>query len=96
MTPSIAAVAVAVIGGLFGLLGELVRRDNRRTREQNTEQHAEGRAAVEQVLQEVRTISARQIIVGEQVAVIDSKVDGLAETVAVHTFRLDQADRERT
>lgn len=96
MTPSIAAIAVAFIGGLFGLLGELVRRDNKRTRAQNTEQHAEGRAAVEQVLHEVRVISARQIIVAEQVAEIDSKVDAISQQVAVHEFRLDRHDERTT
>lgn len=88
MTGTYGEIAVAVIGVIGLVLVELVRRDNKRTRSENTTQHAEGRSAIE----DVKTTLG---LVHTDVRETRQRVDSIAETVAVHEHEITELQRPR-
>jgi hypothetical protein len=83
------ALAGVFVTGLFGVLVEFVRRDNKRTRQENHDQHAAGRETLEQVVGKLDVVHGDVIAVREDVA-------ELREGVAVHEHRLNRIDKPVT
>lgn len=79
------ALATVVLAGMFGVMVEVVRRDNRRTRHENHSQHAAGRDTLEKVAGKLDVVHGDVIAVRGDVAKI-------RETAAVHEDRIGRLE----
>jgi len=89
MSEELIAGGALVLVALVGLVGTVIQ--SRKTRQQNTDQHAEGRAAVAEVLGHIihlhdKTdhISDQVISNGEHTRTVEKKVDTVAEKLDAH------------
>ena len=89
MTEALIAGGALVVVALVGLVGTVIQ--SRKTRQQNTDQHAEGRAAVAEVrdhiihlLTKTDHISEQVISNGEHTRTVEKKVDTVAQKLDAH------------
>ena len=89
MTEELIAAGALVVVALVGLIGTVIQ--SRKTRNQNTEQHAEGRAAIADVLGHIVHLHDKVDHVGEQVVsngehtrIVEKKVDTVAQKLDAH------------
>lgn len=86
--------------GVLSLCGavsvEYIRRSNRTTRRENEEQHARGRALLEDVAGAVARIDERTEHQGKALELLDAKSDKHGEELARHGERLAEHGRRIT
>lgn len=89
MSEELIAGGALVLVALVGLIGTVIQ--SRKTRQQNTDQHAEGRAAVTEVLghiihlhDKVDGVHEQVISNGEHTRTVEAKVATVAEKLDAH------------
>lgn len=88
MTGPWAQVLAAVLSGCGLVSVEIIRRDNRKTRRENEDQHAVGSNKIDEAI-------GKLDLMHSDVLAVRGDIGEIATTVAVHEHRLNQIEEGR-